>query len=175
MVRTGSSLCVVFRLVLLLSCWALAACGAAPPAAVAASPRAEPFVLRQWTRSVPAPRGPRCVVIDTASQWRDERLLLGAVAADLADDWCHFAVERVVVVAAPGPFREAVASAWHSEEGVDVLTLTPALDPAAGSAGRGIVHAFVVPAQRAQLAIVLRAPGADGQVVETTLAVFAGR
>jgi len=105
--------------------------------------------------------------------WRETRASLGPVASTLADDWCRFETERAVVVVVEGSLAPSVDHAWHSDEGVDVLVLTVRSDAAA--LGRGLAHALAVPAGAAQLAIVLRAPDAGGQLVETTLAVFAGR
>lgn len=114
-----------------------------------------------------------CAIVETASQWREARERLGPAGAVLADDWCAFAVERAVVVVVTGALALPVAETWHSEEGVDVVTLAPAVaDP---SRRCGIAHVMAVPIRPAQLAVVLRAPGADGAVVETTLGVFAGR
>lgn len=130
-------------------------------------------MLRHCTAVATAGGDDRGVVVDTASAWRDERAALGPAAAALADGFCTFAIERIVVLQVTGPFGGEVAHAWHEEEGVDVVTVTPAV--VAGQAPRRLLHAFVVPARNAQLAVVMRAPAADGQVTETTLVVASGR
>lgn len=97
--------------------------------------------------------------------------MLGDAGASLPDDGGTFAIERAVVVVVPGAVGGPVAITEHSEEGVDVLVLTPRPEPAAA----GLAVALVVPARPGQLAIVWRWPEGAGGPGETTLAVFAGR
>ncbi len=131
-----------------------------------------PLVLRQeWAFG---DSEAHCTVVDDLEAWRVARAGLGPFGASLPSTWAAFAVERVVVLAMPaahaaGPLR----SAWHSEEDVDVLELTPA--PGAADAGGMLVAVLAVPARRAPLAIVVRAPNGDGTFTERTLGVFDGR
>lgn len=118
-----------------------------------------------------SPGPARAWVADTAAQWRDVRSQLGEAGASLPGDACTFAIERAVVAVVPGAVGGPVAIAEHSEEGVDVLVLTPRPEPGAA----GLAVTLIVPARPAQLAIVWRWPEGAGGPGETTLAVFTGR
>ena len=122
-------------------------------------------------RPVEAPGSARALVADTAAAWREVRSHLGEAGDSLPADWCTFAIERAIVLIVPGAVGGPVAVAEHSEEGVDVLVLTPRSEPAA----TGLAVALVVPARPHQLAVVWRWPEGAGGPGETTLAVFAGR
>jgi hypothetical protein len=146
---------------------ALVGCGVprAPLSAV-------PHVLRQeWAFG---DGEAHCAVVDDIETWRVERARLGPFGASLPSTWAAFAVERVVVLAMPGSHAAGpLRTAWHSEEGVDVLELTPAAGVPASD--RMLLAVLVVPARRAQLVVVVRAPNGDGTFIERTLGVFEGR
>lgn len=154
------------RVFLVLS---MAACGVAPAALPGGASSA--LVSRCECWPVPAPGPARALVADTAAAWREVRSQLGEAGLTLPADWCTFAIERAIVLVVPGAVGGPVAVAEHSEEGVDVLVLTPRPEPAAS----GLAIALVVPAQPNQLAVVWRWPEGAGGPGETTLAVFAGR
>ncbi|MGB3967438.1 MAG: hypothetical protein WBO45_11980 [Planctomycetota bacterium] len=111
-----------------------------------------------------------CEVVETAS---DLGALQAALVPELAASLpaCDFMVERLVVAWLHGAgVAPPVSVSVHSEEGVDVVVLSPTSD---GGPERTLLHAFVVPLRPAQLAVVARIGAGPGH--ETTLAVFPGR
>ncbi len=142
---------------------ALAACAGAEGAHAPGA-----FVLRAWTAPAAPGAAERCALADSAWQWRELRAAVPELErCGLA---CAFATERIVVVVASGPAAAApVRHEWLREEDVDVLTIVLDAAPAAGTAR--VVHAMVVAARPAELAVVLRARAADGGHAERTLAV----
>lgn len=131
----------------------------------------EPLVpVASWTVADPAGSPSRCELAATASEWRRLRVELGAAAAAVPEPPCDFVATRVVVAWLRGSgVGPPVAMRIGTEEGVDVVTLQPNV-PAAASPGT-VVHVFVVPERRGQLAVVAAMPE-GGELREQTLAVF---
>jgi hypothetical protein len=157
------------RALLLPVLCSLAACASAPDAARAAD--ADTLVLREWSAPCGVGVTPRCALADSAWQANELRAAVPELAR--ADVRCDFATERLLVVVVPqAGLGLPVAHERHVEEGVDVLVLKPT---SGGPSDLGVVHALVVAARPAPLAVVLRTPGAAGRALERTLAVFPPR
>ncbi len=149
----------------------MVACVPSPPRALVES---RPFVRRHTTAVVAAKLPVGCAMADSASEWRELRARLPMLREALPEDWCDFAVERALVVVIAGEMVGApIDHGVHSEEGVDVLVLTPTRVPSQGPST--LVHALAVAAHAAPLAVVWRQPDAQGHLVETTLAVLLAR
>ena len=123
--------------------------------------------------ALPPGGGTRCERATTAGEWRTLRQGCGAALAGLPDDWCVFATDWALLVAVAGAEGGSLAIDVRSEEGVDVLVLTPTAGVANSRAAGDLGVLLKLPRRRAQTAVVLREPS-DGPAGfrERTLAVF---